>query len=76
MEQVTKISPAQYELLNMLSNVTRDEDIAELKRLLVKFLNDCLQKEIDRLWDDGVINEKTIEEWGKEHMRTPYNQVL
>ncbi len=76
MEQATKISPAQYELLNMLSNVTRDEDIATLKRLLVNFLNDCLQKEIDRLWDEGIINEKVIESWGKEHMRTPYKQVL
>ena len=29
------------------------------------------QKAIDALWDDGVIDEETIEQWGKEHMRTP-----
>lgn len=27
------------------------------------------QKAIDALWDEGKINEETIEEWGKEHMR-------
>ena len=30
------------------------------------------QKAIDALWSDGVINNDTIEEWGEEHMRTPY----
>ena len=24
------------------------------------------------VWDEGVINADTIEEWGVEHMRTPY----
>jgi hypothetical protein len=28
------------------------------------------QKAIDALWDEGVIDEETIEQWGKEHMRT------
>ena len=30
------------------------------------------QKEIDALWDNGTINEDTINQWGAEHMRTPY----
>ena len=30
------------------------------------------QKEIDALWDNGSINEETINQWGAEHMRTPY----
>ena len=28
---------------------------------------------IDALWDEGVISSDTIEEWGEEHMRTPYH---
>lgn len=27
---------------------------------------------IDAIWDNGAINEQTIEAWGNEHMRTPY----
>ena len=40
---------------------------------LARYFADKAQKAIDALWDEGVINEKTIEEWGKEHMRTPYH---
>lgn len=35
---------------------------------------DEAQKAIDALWDNGSINEETIETWGKEHMRTPYKR--
>ena len=30
------------------------------------------QNAIDTLWEDGTISEETIEQWGEEHMRTPY----
>ena len=30
------------------------------------------QKAIDALWDEGIIDEETIEQWGTEYMRTPY----
>ena len=49
---------AQLELLNALNSITSFAQKA--------------QKAIDALWDEGVINEQTIEQWGAEHMRTPY----
>ena len=42
--QHTVINPAQYELLNVLSCVNKEEDIMELKSVIVKFLNTRLQK--------------------------------
>lgn len=27
----------------------------------------------DALWDEGLIDEETIEQWKHEHMRTPYS---
>lgn len=72
MNQQLRITPAQYELINVLSCVDSEEDIAELKTLIVKFLNSRLQKEIDRLWDNGTLTEKKVNGWGEEHMRTPY----
>lgn len=74
MQQLQRISPAQYELLNVLSCVDKDEDIAELKNVIVQFLNTRLQKEIDRLWENGVLNEDKVSSWSDEHMRTPYNK--
>ena len=38
-----------------------------------KILDQSTQKAVDALWDKGIINSDTIEEWGEEHMRTPYN---
>ena len=72
--QLHNITPAQYELINMLSCVNSQEDVMELKSLIVQFLNDRMQREIDSLWDTGKINDDVIEQWGDEHMRTPYRQ--
>ena len=72
MIQQLKITPAQYELLNMFSCINSDVDVADLKAVIVQFLNTRLQNEIDRLWDEGTITEETVEKWGKEHMRTAY----
>ena len=68
--QHTVINPAQYELLNVLSCVNKEEDIMELKSVIVKFLNTRLQKEIDRLWEDGTLTEQKVADWTDEHMRT------
>ena len=72
MEQRLQISPAQYELLNILSCIDKDEDIVELKSVIVQFLNTRLQKEIDRLWNNGTLTEEKVAAWEHEHMRTPY----
>ena len=72
MQQQMRINPAQYELLNVLSCINKDEDVAELKTVIVQFLNTRLQKEIDRLWDEGVLTEEKTATWSEEHMRTPY----
>lgn len=72
MEQRFKFSPAQYELLNILSCINKDEDVAALKTVIVQFLNSRLQSEIDRLWDNGTLTEEKVAGWKKEHMRTPY----
>ena len=72
MEQRSQISPAQYELLNILSCINKDEDLVELKTVIVQFLNTRLQKEIDKLWDNGTLTEEKVAAWEHEHMRTPY----
>ena len=72
MEQHNVFNQAQYEIINALSCLDNEEDIVALKTVIVQFLNSRLQNELDRLWDDGTITPEVIEQWGKEHMRTPY----
>lgn len=68
----TVFNEAQREILDILSCIRTDEELHELKTLLLKFLNDKLQKELDTLWDEGIINENKLEEWRTIHFRTPY----
>ena len=72
MLQQGTINQAQYEVLNMLSCINQEEDIAALKNVIVQFLNDRLQIELDKLWENGTITEEKLSSWQHEHMRTPY----
>ena len=65
---------AQLELMNALNKINSEEDLKEFKNLIAHFFAQKAQVAIDELWDKGIINEGTIEQWGKEHMRTPYRQ--
>jgi len=47
----------------------------EFKNLVAHYFAQKAQKGIDALWDNGTINEETIEQWGTEHMRTPYRHA-
>ena len=63
---------AQLELLNALKSINSEAELNEFKDLVAHFFAAKAQKEIDALWDNGSINEETINQWGSEHMRTPY----
>ena len=65
---------AKLELLNALNSIKSEADLIEFKDLIAQFFARKAQKSIDALWEDGTINEETIEQWGKEHMRTPYGK--
>lgn len=63
---------AQLELMNALNSINSEAELNEFKDLVARYFAEKAQKAIDALWDEGVINEETIEQWGEERMRTPY----
>ena len=63
---------AQLELMNALNNINTEAELNEFKDLVARYFAMKAQRAIDALWDEGIINEETIEQWGAEHMRTPY----
>ncbi len=65
---------AKLELWDAVNCINSQSDLDEFKNLIAKFFADKAQKAIDTLWENGSIDEATIEDWGKEHMRTPYKQ--
>ena len=64
---------AQMELMNALNSINSELELKEFRDMLAHYFAKKAQKAIDALWDEGVINSDTIEKWGEEHMRTPYN---
>ena len=64
----------QIEILNAMANLKSEEDLRELKQAISNFFAERADSEMERLWEEGVINEEVIEGWKNEHMRTPYHQ--
>ena len=63
---------AQLELMNAINSIQSEAELNEFKDLVARYFAAKAQKAIDALWDEGAINEETIEQWGNEHMHTPY----
>ncbi len=63
------LSNAQLALLELFAENLSDEEMEDLRQVLLEFRYQCLQKKLDDLWEQGVVNEEKLEEWSKEHMR-------
>lgn len=58
----TAFTSAQLHILELMKYMKSESAALELK----------VQKEADRLWDEGVLDAEVIEKFGKSHLRTPY----
>jgi len=75
-EHYKGLTPAQYELVNMMSCVRNVEDVAALKSLLVKFMDSRIQAGLDRLYEDGTLSDDRLASLAREHLRTPYKASM
>ena len=67
---------AQIELLTAMGSLKTESDLRELKLAMSKFFAERADRELQRLMDQGVVNDETIANWEHEHMRTPYAQMV
>lgn len=72
--QSTPFTPFQIEMLEMVARVTSEAEMQDIRRMLGQYFAKQAEDALDRLWDEGKINNGVIEEWKNEHMRTPYKQ--
>jgi len=63
---------AQRDVLGVVSCLDKEEDVKALKKVLLQFLNERLQTELDDLWDAGVLSEEKMDSWKSAHYRTAY----
>ena len=78
MEQAFKenvlLNQQQQDMLRLFKNPMPEPDYIEIKRFIVKMLSKNIDDEMERLAKEKGWNEETYEQWGKEHLRTPYKK--
>ncbi len=56
----------QMELLKVFQYTTTEEDLLEIKRMLVAFFAKKVNDEMDKLWDERGWTNETMDEWLNE----------
>ena len=70
--KLTNPNAAQIELLHAMASIETEEDLYELKQTISKFFARKAQKELDKLWENGTLNQQKLDELRKQHLGTPY----
>lgn len=73
-QQVIKFNQAQHDVLNVVSLLKSDEDVKALRKVLIDFVNNRLQQELDKLWDSDEWSEEKLQQMSKENLRTHYEE--
>ena len=66
------LSNIQLELLKLFSRDIKENELKEIKRLIVKYLSSKLSNEADKVWEDNNWTNEDMDKFLKTHMRTPY----
>ena len=68
----TVLNDAQLELLKMVSVFDTSESVTDLKQAISNYFAQKTEEEIDRLWENGTLNEAKVESFRSLHERTTY----
>ncbi|MEM1359381.1 MAG: hypothetical protein AAGF89_14340 [Bacteroidota bacterium] len=66
------LTNVQLEILQLFPYHLEDDDLLELKRVLVRHFAKKLDEEVDQLFEEKGWGEEKLEEWKNAHDRTPY----
>ena len=71
--QTTVLNSYQKHVVDLMANGDEAQQ-AGISNLLSNYFAQKAFDTADALWNSGAIGENTIEEWKREHMRTPYHE--
>jgi hypothetical protein len=72
MEATKGLTNLQLELVKLFSFEVSEDQLKELKQILVDYFASKITEDMDRLFEENNWDESKIEEWSSEHMRTKY----
>ena len=65
---------AQIEMLDLMSRIDSEEELLEIKKVISEYFMRKADEELDKLWEDGSLNECKMEKLRYSHLRTPYSR--
>ncbi len=68
----TVFNSAQLEILNLMAYAKSKETLSDLKQAISDFFAQKVDEEIDRMWQNGEMNDDRVESFRNLHERTPY----
>lgn len=61
MAQVATMNQAQLQILDMLSFIKTPEALRDLNKVISDYFVQMADAELDRMWNEGTLNEERIE---------------
>lgn len=72
----TPFNAAQQELLQLFAAGLSDEELRELKQILLDFKFRRVTTLADKVWDEKGWDDETVEKILQTHLRTPYKKEI
>ncbi len=60
--EASALTPVQHDLLRMFGFDHSDSFVIEIKKVLKEYLLKKIDEETDRLWDEGILDQKRLDE--------------
>lgn len=72
--QVDTMNESQMMILESFAGAQDEQEVEALMEVLRNFYASRLEAEMQRLWDDGTLDQEKLDQLRKEHLRTPYRK--
>ncbi len=72
MNAVGNLSNLQLEIIKLFQYEISDNQLLEIRDLLVNYFAQKATEEMDTLWDENNWSDETMDYWADEHLRTAY----
>ena len=70
--EAQKLNEAQLCLLEAFAGARSREEADELRDVIRDYYARKLEEELEKLWEDGTLDQEKLDELKEQHLRTPY----
>lgn len=72
--QVNLMNESQMMILESFAGAQDEQELEALMNVLRDFYSSRLETEMQRLWDNGTLNQEALNKLRGEHLRTQYRK--